>query len=131
MPTVPLCWSAICPLQGREKSGALYHAAQVFFIRDGIQFPDLVHSLRPNPKNHIQEGWRILDYLAHFPESCHIVRHSPFCAFVFTGLEHCKSFAFLCCSAFHEVPLNDRHCEYPKETWCTPMHVFRDDQCGN
>ena len=26
----------------------------VFFIRDGAQFPDLVHALRPNPKTHIQ-----------------------------------------------------------------------------
>ncbi|BDA47324.1 Catalase isozyme B [Coccomyxa sp. Obi] len=45
----------------------------VFFIRDGIQFPDLVHSLRPNPKTNIQEGWRILDFLQHHPESCHIL----------------------------------------------------------
>lgn len=28
---------------------------------------------RPNPKTNIQEGWRILDFLAHHPESCHIV----------------------------------------------------------
>ena len=82
-----------------------------FFIRDGMAFPDLVHALRPNPKNHIQEarihrllhvldgvevlhgklvlftaqldadhpfrwlqqGWRILDFLSHYPESCHIL----------------------------------------------------------
>ena len=49
-------------------------AAQVFFIRDGIQFVDLVHALRPNPKTNIQEGWRILDFLSHHPESVHIVR---------------------------------------------------------
>ena len=35
-------------------------APQVFFIRDGMQFPDLVHSLQPNPKTNIQEGWRIV-----------------------------------------------------------------------
>ena len=46
---------------------------QVFFIRDGIQFVDLVHALRPNPKTNIQEGWRILDFLSHHPESVHIV----------------------------------------------------------
>ena len=50
---------------------------QVFFIRDGIQFVDLVHALRPNPKTNIQEGWRILDFLSHHPESVHIVRLSP------------------------------------------------------
>jgi catalase len=45
----------------------------VFFIRDGYQFTDLVHALRPNPVNHIQEGWRILDYLGSFPESTNIL----------------------------------------------------------
>lgn len=45
----------------------------VFFIKDGIMFPDLVHSLRPNPKTHIQEGWRIMDFLANYPESTHIL----------------------------------------------------------
>ena len=46
----------------------------MFFIRDGYQFPDLVHALRPNPKTHIQEGWRILDFLSSKPESSHMVR---------------------------------------------------------
>jgi Catalase len=45
----------------------------VFFIRDGIKFVDLVHSLKPSPKKHLQEGWRVLDFLSHHPESCHIV----------------------------------------------------------
>jgi catalase len=45
----------------------------VFFIRDGMQFPDLVHCLRPNPRNHIQEGWRALDFLGHHPESTNIL----------------------------------------------------------
>ena len=45
----------------------------VFFIRDAIKFPDLVHSLKPSPRRHLQEGWRILDFLSHHPESCHIL----------------------------------------------------------
>lgn len=49
---------------------------QVFFIRDGFKFPDLVHALRPNPRNNIQEAWRFLDFLSYHPESAHIVRHS-------------------------------------------------------
>src|SRR6476469_7029919 len=44
----------------------------VFFIRDGIKFVDLVHALKPSPRKHVQEGWRILDFLSHHPESCHI-----------------------------------------------------------
>ena len=49
----------------------------VFFIRDGIKFVDLVHSLKPSPKKHVQEGWRVLDFLSHHPESCNIVRVLP------------------------------------------------------
>lgn len=91
----------------------------VFFIRDGMKFPDMVrpdglrsrtmflvsclffsereanakkkrrahpsshfrtntnknaqkqqvHALKPNPKSHIQEGWRIADFFSHHPES--------------------------------------------------------------
>ncbi|KAF2312490.1 hypothetical protein GH714_034861 [Hevea brasiliensis] len=44
----------------------------VFFIRDGIKFPDMVHALKPNPKSHIQETWRILDFFSHHPESLHM-----------------------------------------------------------
>ena len=47
---------------------------QVFFIRDGMKFPDMVHAFKPNPKNHQQEAWRIMDFLSHHPESCHMVR---------------------------------------------------------
>ncbi len=47
--------------------------AQVFFIRDGFKFPDLVHALRPNPANNIQEAWRFLDFLSYHPESAHMV----------------------------------------------------------
>lgn len=50
---------------------------QVFFIRDGIQFTDLVHCLRPNPKNNIQEAWRVLDFLSFHPESVNIVSSLP------------------------------------------------------
>lgn len=49
----------------------------VFFIRDGIKFPDMIHALKPNPKNHIQEWWRITDFFSHVPESMHMV--SCFC----------------------------------------------------
>lgn len=49
----------------------------MFFIRDGIKFVDLVHSLKPSPRKHVQEGWRVLDFLSHHPESCNIVRFLP------------------------------------------------------
>ncbi|CAJ2642841.1 unnamed protein product [Trifolium pratense] len=44
----------------------------VFFVHDGMNFPDMVHALKPNPKSHIQENWRILDFFSHFPESLHM-----------------------------------------------------------
>uniref|UniRef100_A0A5B7A7F3 Catalase n=1 Tax=Davidia involucrata TaxID=16924 RepID=A0A5B7A7F3_DAVIN len=43
----------------------------VFFIRDAIKFPDVIHAFKPNPKSNIQENWRILDFLSHHPESLH------------------------------------------------------------
>jgi catalase len=45
----------------------------VFFIRDGMAFPDMVHAFKPNPKSHIQETWRIMDFLSHHPECCHML----------------------------------------------------------
>ncbi|ERM96130.1 hypothetical protein AMTRI_Chr09g34060 [Amborella trichopoda] len=41
----------------------------VFFVRDPMKFPDVIHAFKPNPKSHIQENWRILDFLSHHPES--------------------------------------------------------------
>lgn len=41
----------------------------VFFIRDGMKFPDMIHALKPNPKSHIQEAWRIMDFFSHIPEA--------------------------------------------------------------
>ncbi|KAJ9519330.1 hypothetical protein QJQ45_023128, partial [Haematococcus lacustris] len=87
----------------------------VFFIRDGMKFPDMVHAFKPSPKTHmqvgvtaiiqhavqaqrkmmasvmqasarvasptgvrvvagwLQEGWRIMDFLSHHPESAHML----------------------------------------------------------
>jgi catalase len=44
----------------------------VFFIRDGLRFPDMVHALKPNPVSNRQEWWRIWDFFSHFPESVHM-----------------------------------------------------------
>jgi catalase len=41
----------------------------VFFIRDGIKFPDMIHALKPNPKTNVQEAWRIMDFFSNIPES--------------------------------------------------------------
>jgi len=44
----------------------------IFFIRDALRFPEMIRSLKPNPKTGIQEWWRIWDYFSHYPESVHM-----------------------------------------------------------
>ena len=34
-----------------------------------MKFPDVIHAFKPNPKSHIQEYWRVLDFCSHHPES--------------------------------------------------------------
>ena len=45
----------------------------VFFIRDAIKFPDLIHSQKPDPVTHRQEPNRIFDFISQMPESMHMV----------------------------------------------------------
>lgn len=62
----------------------------VFFVRDSIQFPDMVHAFKPNPKTNVQESWRFMDFFSTKPESCHML------AFLFDDVG---------------IPLNYRHME--------------------
>ena len=45
----------------------------VFFIRDAIKFPDVIHSLKPDPVTFRQEPNRIFDFMAKSPESMHML----------------------------------------------------------
>ena len=45
----------------------------VFFIRDAIKFPDMVHSLKPAPDTNIQDPNRFFDFFSHLPESTHML----------------------------------------------------------
>lgn len=45
----------------------------VFFIRDAIKFPDMVHSLKPSPATNIQEPARYWDFMTLSPESTHMM----------------------------------------------------------
>ncbi|HVK51999.1 MAG TPA: catalase [Pseudoxanthomonas sp.] len=40
-----------------------------FFIRDGIKFPDMVHSLKPDPRTNLDDESRRFDFFQHVPES--------------------------------------------------------------
>ncbi len=45
----------------------------VFFIRDAIKFPDVIHALKPDPITHRQEPNRIFDFMSMTPESLHML----------------------------------------------------------
>ncbi len=47
----------------------------VFFIRDAMKFPDMVHSLKPSPRTNQQDPNRFFDFFAHVPESIHMFTH--------------------------------------------------------
>ncbi len=45
----------------------------VFFIRDAIKFPDLIHAFKPDPVTFRQEPGRIFDFISQMPESLHMI----------------------------------------------------------
>jgi catalase len=46
---------------------------RIFFIRDAIKFPDMIHAFKPDPVTNRQEPWRFYDFVQHHPESLHMV----------------------------------------------------------
>ena len=45
----------------------------IFFIRDAIKFPDVIHALKPDPVTNIQDPERIFDFMSLTPESMHML----------------------------------------------------------
>jgi len=45
----------------------------VFFIRDAIKFPDMVHSFKPSPTTNIPDPNRFWDFISLSPESTHMI----------------------------------------------------------
>lgn len=45
----------------------------VFFIRDAMKFPDMVHSLKPSPITNKQDPNRFFDFFSHVPEATHML----------------------------------------------------------
>ncbi|HXN81592.1 MAG TPA: catalase [Myxococcales bacterium] len=45
----------------------------VFFIRDAIKFPDMVHALKPSPVTNRQDPNRFFDFFSQVPESMHMI----------------------------------------------------------
>jgi catalase len=46
---------------------------KVFFIRDAMKFPDLVHAFKPDPVFNRQDGQRIFDFISNTPEAMHMI----------------------------------------------------------
>ncbi|HVF85988.1 MAG TPA: catalase [Pyrinomonadaceae bacterium] len=45
----------------------------VFFIRDAIKFPDVIHSLKPDPVTNRQDAQRVFDFMSLTPEAMHML----------------------------------------------------------
>ncbi|WP_156854139.1 catalase [Oceanobacillus sp. AG] len=46
---------------------------KIFFIRDAMKFPDMIHAFRPDPVTNVQDSERFFDFCANSPESFHMV----------------------------------------------------------
>ena len=46
---------------------------KIFFIRDAIKFPDMIHAFKPDPVTNRQEPWRFYDFVSLHPESLHMI----------------------------------------------------------
>ncbi|WP_458118909.1 catalase [Paenibacillus sp. Z6-24] len=46
---------------------------KIFFIRDPLKFPDMVHAFKPDPITNVQDMERFLDFIANSPESTHMI----------------------------------------------------------
>ena len=45
----------------------------VFFIRDAIKFPDMVHAFKPSPDTNLHDPNRFWDFIVNTPESTHMI----------------------------------------------------------
>jgi catalase len=45
----------------------------IFFIRDAMKFPDMVHAFKPDPVTNAEEPWRFYDFVSNSPETLHMI----------------------------------------------------------
>ncbi|WP_125153469.1 catalase [Clostridium rectalis] len=58
----------------------------VFFIRDAMKFPDMVHAFKPSPTNNVTDKNRFWDFISSSPESTNMM------TFLFSDLGTIKSY---------------------------------------
>jgi hypothetical protein len=44
-------------------------------VRDGNQFGDLVHAVKLNPVNGLNDAWRVADFFSWHPEAMHVLTY--------------------------------------------------------
>ncbi|MEW9503110.1 catalase [Jeotgalibacillus marinus] len=91
----------------------------VFFIRDTIKFPDMVHSLKPDPRTNIQDPSRYWDFMSLSPESTNMMVH------LFTNEGIPKSYRHMRGSSVHSLKwVNDHgNTTYIKLRWVPKVGV--------
>ena len=91
----------------------------VFFIRDAIKFPDMVHSLKPSPVTNQQDPNRFFDFFSHVPESTHMITQ------VYTDLGTPAGYQFMDGNSVHALRLVNAAGEsvFAKFRWTTDQGV--------
>lgn len=46
---------------------------KIFFIRDAMKFPDMVHAFKPDPVTNVQSMVRFFDFVSNTPEATHMI----------------------------------------------------------
>lgn len=46
---------------------------KIFFIRDPIKFPDMIHAFKPDPVTNVQNPERMFDFVSQSPEATHMI----------------------------------------------------------
>ncbi len=67
----------------------------VFFIRDAVKFPDMVHSLKPSPVTNKQDPNRFFDFFSNIPEATHMITR------LYTDLGIPKGYQYMNGSSVH------------------------------
>ena len=78
----------------------------IFFIRDAIKFPDMVHSLKPSPITNRQDPNRFFDFFSHIPESTHMLTQ------VYTDLGTPAGYQFMDGNSVHAFRLVNDEGDY-------------------
>lgn len=91
----------------------------IFFIRDAIKFPDMVHSLKPSPVSNRQDPNRYFDFFSHIPESTHMLSR------VYSDLGTPAGYQFMDGNSVHALKLVDKNGKavFAKFRWKTQQGV--------